>query len=85
MAQEATNLPGSEEKKIERPEYKPTVRVIRARYDYKLDVPSGQIWLHEMLMKQIDELKSINGKLTFIVIIIILGIVITMIRGCTGI
>jgi predicted RND superfamily exporter protein len=84
MTQETTNST-SEEKKIEKPEYNPKIRVIRAKYDYKLDVPAGQIWLHEMMMQQIDELKGINGKLTFIVLIIILGIVIALFRGCTGI
>jgi len=34
--------------------------------------------------KQIDILGKINGSLTFIVVIIIIGIILTLLRGCIG-
>jgi len=34
--------------------------------------------------KQIEILGKINGSLTFIVVIIIIGILITLFKGCTG-
>lgn len=50
-----------------------------------------QVWLSKWFTilqknqeKQIEILGKINGSLTFIVVIIIIGILITLFKGCTG-
>jgi hypothetical protein len=48
-------------------------------------IPANQVWMYYALNEQKQALDSINGKLAFIVFIIILGIIIGMFRGCSGI
>ncbi len=47
-------------------------------------IPANQAWMYYALNEQKEALNSINGKLAFIVFIIIIGIIIGMFRGCTG-
>ncbi|MGD0752915.1 MAG: hypothetical protein ABSA23_16100 [Anaerolineales bacterium] len=48
----------------------------------EIPVPPEQQWQKYMLDQQTKLLEGINGKLTFIVVIIIIGIVVSLLRGC---
>ena len=45
-------------------------------------VPDDQGWLRILIEEQTRVLNKINNRLTFIVIVIIIGIVLIVLRGC---
>jgi hypothetical protein len=51
---------------------------------FNLPVQHDQEWLYAMLENQTKLLDRINGKLVFIVVVIIIGIIVSMLRGCLG-
>jgi hypothetical protein len=48
-------------------------------------VPDEQAWLFYKLDEQTKALEKIRNRLTFIILIIILGIFLTLLRGCAGV
>ena len=52
--------------------------------EFHLPVPKGQEWLFAALDQQTHALNGINNKLTYIVIIIALGLIFIFLRGCAG-
>jgi ethanolamine utilization cobalamin adenosyltransferase len=49
-----------------------------------IHVPAEQIWLHHVLSEQKKTLDSINGKLTFFVVIMVLSILVSILVTCNS-